>query len=298
MKCRRCQKPAAIKMARHNTSLCHFCFDYYLFDQVKKAVLEGEMFHRKEPVLVAVSGGKDSLVLWHVLMKLGYQTTGLHLNLGIGAYSEASQKKAEAFAQAHQLKLIIHDYKEAYGLGVTEIAMETARPPCSACGTMKRHHFNRIAMENGFPVVATGHNLDDEAARLLGNVLGWQEAYLEKQSPVLSDDGGRWARKVKPLYRLTEREVAAYAVMNRIDYIVEECPMSKGAKMLLHKEMLNKLEEASPGTKHKFYFGFLTRKALSPPLPKEEDNSCCSSCGQPSQGALCSFCRLMERVAN
>jgi uncharacterized protein (TIGR00269 family) len=146
--------------------------------------------------------------------------------------------------------------------------------------------------------VATGHNLDDEAARLLGNVLGWQEAYLEKQSPVLSDDGGRWARKVKPLYRLTEREVAAYAVMNRIDYIVEECPMSKGAKMLLHKEMLNKLEEASPGTKHKFYFGFLTRKALSPPLPKEEDNSCCSSCGQPSQGALCSFCRLMERVAN
>lgn len=298
MKCRRCQKPAVIKMERHNTSLCRYCFDFYLFDQLKKAVSEGEMFRRDEPVLVAVSGGKDSLVLWHALMKLGYRTTGLHLNLGIGAYSAQSQKKAEAFAEAHRLKLIVHDYKEAYGLGVTEIAMETARPPCSACGTMKRHHFNRIAMEYGFPVVATGHNLDDEAARLLGNVLAWQEAYLEKQSPVLSDEGGRWARKVKPLYRLTEREVAAYAVMNRIDYIVEECPMSKGAKMLLHKEMLNQLEEASPGTKHKFYLGFLERKGLFPSLEKEENPNCCSSCGQPSQGTLCSFCRLMERVGN
>lgn len=298
MKCRRCRKPAVIKMERHNTSLCRYCFDFYLFDQLKKAITEGEMFRRDEPVLVAVSGGKDSLVLWHALMKLGYRTTGLHLNLGIGAYSAQSQEKAKAFAEAHRLKLIIHDYKEAYGLGVTEIAMETARPPCSACGTMKRHHFNRIAMEYGFPVVATGHNLDDEAARLLGNVLAWQEAYLGKQSPVLSDEGGRWARKVKPLYRLTEREVAAYAVMNRIDYIVEECPMSKGAKMLLHKEMLNQLEEASPGTKHKFYLGFLERKGLFPSLEKEENPNCCSSCGQPSQGGLCSFCRLMERVAS
>ena len=35
-------------------------------------------------MLVAVSGGKDSLALWDVLIELGYQTTGLHLSLGIG----------------------------------------------------------------------------------------------------------------------------------------------------------------------------------------------------------------------
>ncbi len=39
-----------------------------------------------------------------------------------------------------------------------------------------------------------------------------------------------FAKKVKPLYRLTERELAAYAVLNRIDYIVEECPMAKGSR--------------------------------------------------------------------
>lgn len=296
MKCRKCQKPAVIKMERHNTALCRFCFDFYLLDQTRKAISDGAMFSREEPVLVAVSGGKDSLVLWNLLVKLGYRTVGLHLNLGIGSYSELSQKKVEAFAESRGLKLIIHDYREAYGLGVTEIAQETARPPCSACGTMKRHHFNRIAQEEGFPVVATGHNLDDEAARLLGNVLQWQEEYLEKQSPVLSEEGGRWARKVKPLYRLTEREIAAYAVLNRIDYIVEECPMSKGAKMLIHKEVLNRLEEASPGTKHKFYFGFLNRREGSVPPAEKGELHACSSCGQPTQGKVCSFCRLIERV--
>ena len=33
---------------------------------------------------------------------------------------------------------------------------------------------NRAALEHGFPVVATGHNLDDEAATLFGSVLHWQ----------------------------------------------------------------------------------------------------------------------------
>ena len=69
-----------------------------------------------------------------------------------------------------------------------------------------------------------------------------------------------FAKKVKPLYRLTEREIAAYAVLNRIDYIVEECPMAKGSKMLLYKDVLNRLEAESPGTKQAFYWGFLERQ--------------------------------------
>ena len=80
--------------------------------------------------------------------------------------------------------------------------------------------------------MATGHNLDDEAARLLGNVLHWQNEYLDKQAPPCRH---RWkdSRKGQAPCRLSEREIAAYAVVNRIDYIVEECPMAKGSKMIL-----------------------------------------------------------------
>ena len=297
MKCRRCKTPAVIKMPRHNTAFCDPCFQDYLMKQVTKAISDGKMFQRDIPVLVAVSGGKDSLALWDILIKLGYKTAGLHLNLGIGLYSETSQAMVEKFAKTRGLELIIHKYQEAYGLGVIEIAKETARPACSACGTMKRHHFNRIAIEKGFPVLATGHNLDDEAARLLGNLLKWQVSYLQKQSPVLSDEGGKWAKKVKPLYRLPEREIAAYTILNRIDYIVEECPMSKGAKVFAYKETLNQLEEASPGAKHQFYLGFLKQKETSfptPPPPKSEE--ACQKCGQPCQGEMCGYCRLIERA--
>jgi len=296
MKCRKCKRPAVIKMPRHNTAFCETCFQTYLYHQIEKAISDGKMLDKSAPVLVAVSGGKDSLVLWDILLKLGYDARGLHLNLGIGAYSEISQKKVETFAHAQGLELIIKNYQAEYGLGVVEIAKNTARPPCSACGTMKRHHFNRVAMEEGYAAVATGHNLDDEAARLLGNVLKWQTAYLEKQSPVLAADGGRWAKKVKPLYRLPEREIAAYAILNRIDYIIDECPMSQGAKMFLYKETLNRLEEASPGTKHQFYFGFLKEKESAFPSSIEGDMRSCSVCGQPCQGEQCGYCRLIEKA--
>ena len=84
-------------------------------------------------------------------------------------------------------------------------------------------------------MIATGHNLDDEAAVLFGNVLRWDLAYLGRQYPVLPASHG-FARKVKPLIRLGEREMAAYCVLRGIDYIVEECPMAAGNRHLGYKD--------------------------------------------------------------
>ena len=130
--------------------------------------------------------------------------------------------------------------------------------PCSACGLSKRHLFDQAAIDGGYDVVVTGHNLDDEAAVLFGNVLRWQTDYLGRQLPVLPARHG-FPRKVKPLVRLGERETAAYCVLRGIDYIVDECPMAAGNKHLGYKESLNAVEATSPGTKHDFYFGFLAR---------------------------------------
>ena len=58
-------------------------------------------------MLVAVSGGKDSLALWDVLIDEGYQTTGLYLDLGIFDYSVESKAKCEAFAAARGVPLLI-----------------------------------------------------------------------------------------------------------------------------------------------------------------------------------------------
>lgn len=265
------------------------------------------MFSKNDRLLIAVSGGKDSLALWDILLKLGYRADALYVNLGIGGYSESSQEKvvrfSEAVAAGYGATLHIHTVEQAEGAGIRELAMLAHRPTCSTCGTIKRYQFNHAAIRQGYDVMATGHNLDDEAARLLGNVLHWQNEYLEKQGPSLPASLDGFAKKVKPLYRLTERELAAYCVLNRIDYVVEECPMAKGARTLLYKEVLNRLETESPGTKQMFYWGFL-EKSRTPATSTsttiaENDRSTlhpCSLCGQPTTAETCSYCKLMARA--
>ncbi len=305
MNCTKCKIKAVIKLPRHNAAFCKCCFNGFVIDQVQKAIRSQDMFTKEDRLLVAVSGGKDSLALWDILLKLGYRTDALYVNLGIGNYSESSQKKvahfAETVAAAHGSMVHVHTVEREEGAGIRELAMIVHRPTCSTCGTIKRYQFNHIAIQQGYDVMATGHNLDDEAARLLGNILHWQDEYLEKQGPSLPASLDGFAKKVKPLYRLTERELAAYCVLNRIEYVVEECPMAQGARTLLYKEVLNRLETESPGTKHMFYWGFLEkhRKTQTSVSMMDKDRSTlhsCSLCGQPTTAETCSYCKLMARA--
>jgi tRNA-5-methyluridine54 2-sulfurtransferase len=295
MKCTRCRAPAEVELRQHNSGFCRSCFIFFFQRQVERSIEKEHMFNQDEAVLVAVSGGKDSLALWDVLITLGYQTTGLHLSLGIGAYSDQSTAKTVAFATARGLPLITVPLVDE-GLTVPEIAGLTRRPACSACGTVKRHYFDQLAVDRGFPVLATGHNLDDEAARLLGNVLHWQMEHLTRQRPVLEPTHERFVRKVKPLVRCTEYEAAVYAFFRGIDYIVDECPNAAGATQLLYKDLLNRLEAASPGSKLTFVQKFLqtAQPALSPATT--EPPQTCERCGMPSYGALCGFCRLVRET--
>jgi len=297
MRCQRCTETATVEVRRHHTAFCNAHFIEFFDRQVQRAIDDEHMFTRDDRVLVAVSGGKDSLALWDVLRRLDYSVTGLYINLGIGEYSEESYRKAAAYADTHGAALLVADIPGEYGMSVEEFARATRRVSCSACGLSKRYLFNRVALENGFSVVATGHNLDDEAAVLFGNLLHWQVEYLARQSPVLPSTHPRLARKVKPLFRIAEREAAAYAIISGIDYIVEECPNSIGAKSLLYKEALNLLEQASPGTKQGLYWGFLERGR---PLVEAQDTAVlrdCIHCGQPTTSEVCAFCRMTERAA-
>jgi tRNA-5-methyluridine54 2-sulfurtransferase len=296
MKCRKCGDRAAIELRRHNAAFCADDFQDFFKKQVREAIRKHRMFGADEHVLVAVSGGKDSLALWDVLIDEGYRTSGLYLDLGIFDYSVESKAKCEAFAARRNVPLIVSRVEDEVGAPVPVIKQVTRRPPCSGCGLSKRYLMNRVALEHGFPVVATGHNLDDEAATLFGSVMHWQMEALPRQSPALASTHPKLVRRVKPLYRLSERETAAYAFMRRIDYIVEECPFAKGATSIAHKEILTRMEEESPGAKHNFLFGFLDK--ARPAFERAEPVSLneCARCGQVTTGALCAFCKLADQV--
>ncbi len=300
MKCRTCRGPAIIDLKAHNANFCAEHFLAFCREQVARAIKKHRMLAPDERVLVAVSGGKDSLAVWDLLLELGYQADGFVIGLGIGEYSDASTRYARDFAAERGLTLHETSLRDDHGFDVPTAAAVTRRVPCSACGLSKRHLFDRAALEGGYDAVATGHNLDDEAAVLFGNALRWNTEYLARQRPVLPARDG-FPRKIKPLIRLGEREMAAYCVIRGIDYIVEECPMAAGNKHLRYKEALNAIEAESPGSKHAFYHEFLARAAdLFTAGVQDEGGDvlgACARCGSPSSNEVCAFCLLVERTS-
>jgi len=327
VKCSICGQPAILNLRHHMLKLCALHLVEWFPEQVARSIKRYRMFGPQDRVLVAVSGGKDSLSLWDVLLRLGYKADGMYINLGIeerschsegshglsqpGDYSEKSLERVRVFAdQRPGVRYQVVDVAAEYGLNVPDLARRNHRSAkmCSLCGLVKRHLMNRAAYQGGYAAIATGHNLDDEVATLLQNTLHWETGYLARQAPVLPSTHPRLVRKVKPLARMYERDSAAYALVQGIDYIYDECPYAEGAKSIFFKKLFNQIENLSTGTKSQFYLQFLKAKQRGriafPQLEaKEEDEAPrallhdCDKCGQPTSSAdLCAFCRLWEKT--
>ncbi len=304
MKCRKCDQKAVINMRQHKLALCKDHFLDWVLEQTERNIRKYSLFSKKDRILVAVSGGKDSLALWDVLNKLGYQTAGLYINLGIHGdsdYSNYSQQLIKNFANKKNLTLHVVNIQSEYGKTIPEFSNSNKRgksKPCSICGLVKRHTMNEIASKFDYDVLVTGHNLDDEVAVLFNNVMGWQVDFLRRQAPYIPAKKGLLP-KAKPFCRFYERETAAYALLSNIEYIEDECPFSLGSTTIQNKELLNNLENKRAGTKLAFYLKFLNaKKELFSEIEDYhliEQLFTCPSCGQLTQReGLCTFCRMIS----
>jgi tRNA-5-methyluridine54 2-sulfurtransferase len=312
MKCKRCRKAtAAVELRSHNAAFCPECFFLFFRRQVEEGIRKQGLLAHNDRVLVCVSGGKDSLVLWDELLEMGYDAEGLYIGLGIPGYSDRSKEKVLAFAEARGKKPIVVDLRDE-GVPIPEAARANKKHECSVCGVVKRYFFNRVAAEGNFTVVATGHNLDDESGRLLGNLLHWQKSHIARQHPLLQADTDGLVRKIKPLWRLSELETASYAFLKGIDFVIEECPMSVDATSLVYKEALSLIEDKMPGSRFAFYAGFLDRAnpvreamaaaaaveaaSFSPGPTSGEPRGTCDACGAPTLSSTCGYCRMKAKT--
>jgi len=298
MKCTRCKAPAVVALPSHNAAFCPECFLDFFSKQVDKGIREHGLMTKQDKVLVALSGGKDSLALMLELGRQGYDVTGLHVDLGIPESSPIARGVVERFCEKYEFPLIVRDMVKE-GLPIPEVKAKLRRPICSACGKIKRYFFNQTAREGGFNVLATGHNLDDEVARLTSNTLRWDRAYLSDQGPMLEDSDG-FTKKVKPFWRVTEFETANYAFLMGIENHYAPCPYSTGASFSTLKSMWLELEDKMPGRKMDFYHGFLERGKPAFQQVEQEDSeilSPCVRCGYPTSAEVCGVCRIREAIA-
>ncbi len=195
--------------------------------------------------------------------------------------------------------LVEVDLVDEYGYDIPTGSRAARRAPCSACGMTKRHLFDQAAIDGGYDVLVTGHNLDDEAAVLFGNVLHWHTEYLGRQAPVLPARDG-FPKKVKPLVRLGEREMAAYCIVQR-DRLHRRRVPDGGRQQAPRRTRRPSTRSRcrSPGAKADFYLGFLARAADRFSAESDEARELfgtCERCGAPSTGEVCAFCRLVERA--
>jgi tRNA-5-methyluridine54 2-sulfurtransferase len=297
MKCTRCKSLAEVSLPSHHAGFCRECYFLYFRNQVSRAIEKMGLLYREDRVLVALSGGKDSLSLAWQLQELGYDVSGLHVDLAIPESSVQAREVTERFCRRQGIALHVVE-TAGEGLPIPEVKRRIKRPICSVCGSVKRYYFNRFAMEGGYSVLATGHNLNDEVARLFSNVLSWDEGYLGDQGPLLQPREG-FARKVKPLFRVTEFETAVFCFLRGIEYSSAPCPYSKGATFTLYKTLWETLEGEQPGRRISFYEQFLKRgKPAFAAVASERKSALtpCSTCGFPTPLEVCSICRLREQM--
>lgn len=298
MKCNRCGTTAQVALPSHHTGFCPECFDIFFSRMVDKAIHAHKMFTRDDKVLVALSGGKDSLALFRELVIQGYNVTGLHVDLAIPGSSQYARNKVENFCESIGGRLQVVEM-EKWGLPIPLVKARIKRPVCSVCGKIKRYVFNKVALDEGFDAICTGHNLDDETGRLFANSLRWDVGYLADQGPALPAQKG-FAAKYRPLYRLTEFETSAYCFFHDIDTHKAACPYSKGASFTVRKELMNRLEKESPGSKLAFYELFLKQGKPLFAAAEAKDGmelAPCERCGYPTSAGICNVCRFREQLA-
>ena len=231
---------------------------------------------------------------------LGYEADGLYLGLGIGDYSDESGAYARAFADAARP----HAHRGRPRAPTTATtsrgaAAATRRAPCGACGLSKRHLFNSAALEHGYDVVATGHNLDDEAAVLLGNVLRWETGYLGRQYPVLpaapgfvaQGEAARAARRARDggLLRAARHRLPGRGVP---DGRRQPPPRVQGGAQ----------RARGPLARHEGRVPVRLPRARPRALRRRRrrasatSSGACTVCGAPTPGEVCAFCRLREQA--
>ncbi|ABM80451.1 putative ATPase of the PP-loop superfamily [Hyperthermus butylicus DSM 5456] len=289
-----------------------FCEKHFLeyFDRkVRRTLRRYKLFGPEEKIVVAVSGGKDSMSLLHYLLRLskrvpGWRVAALLVDEGIRGYREYTIERFLRFVEEHGVEYRIARFRDEFGYTLDEIVKigkERGLPylPCTYCGVFRRYLMNKTAREMGATVVATAHNLDDLVQTYLMNVFNNDWDKIARLGPI-SGPGThpRFVRKVKPFYEVLEKETTIYAVINGLYTGFEECPYARLSVRWYIRRMLNELEERSPGVKYSLLRSLQTAIRILEEAGRvktgdeEEGPYTCAICGEPSAHPICRACQL------
>lgn len=306
MKCKSCRKEAVINLPNSEVHLCKKHFNLYFEKKVRKTIRLYNMINPGDMVGVGISGGKDSMSLLYVLNKIFKPTKvkiiGLAIDEGISGYRDSEFKFVKDFCRKNEIELKTFSFKKEVGKTLDEIKEKDKDTiPCTYCGVFRRKILNEKALELVLDKVATGHNLDDEAQSILMNQFRKNVRASVTMGPVAGvEDNEKFVRRIKPLYFLTEKEIASFAFLNGILDKFVECPNAILGYRNSVRDWLNSFDRRYPGTKYNIVSSFLANlDALREGYKKSKNRKTikyCEKCGAATSKNVCQVCSLIARV--
>jgi uncharacterized protein (TIGR00269 family) len=287
-----CEEKAVVAIEK---SFCKKHFNKHFEKKVAATIKKYNLLNKKEKIVVACSGGKDSTVLLCLLKKFGYNVTALAIDEGIRGYRGKTLKELKHFCNKNEVHLKIYSYKKYFGTSL-DAAFKKNIPRCRVCGVWRRYLLNHFS--KGFDKLVTGHNMDDEAQSIMMNLVKGNAGLSARLGPItgiLQDS--HFVSRVKPLYFCSEKEIASYAFLNCMNTSFIECPYASTSFRSKIRDLLNGFETKHQGSKRRLVENFV--KQL--PLLKSHYSGAllkyCTICNYPCSSSICNACRYKQQLA-
>ncbi len=303
--CIYCNAQAVYHRRYSGEYLCSRCFTRSIQRKVARTISKYSMIKHGESVAVAVSGGKDSLSLLHILSnsarKHNNRLIAITIDEGIKGYRDEALDICREFTSRLGVEHVVFSYRDLFAKTLDDILASRdgkGLSACSICGTLRRRAIDIAAEHVGADVIATAHNLDDMLQTFLINILAGDVERIAwiYPEPIEYADG---LRKVKPFMEVYEHEVAFYALINDIPFQSEQCPyMNEGIRSYM-REFINRLEEEHAGVKNNMLSTILKiSKVLKDNLSfsRGRCSICNRECSNPK--GICSVCMMRSVIEN
>jgi uncharacterized protein (TIGR00269 family) len=301
--CAYCSADAIYSREYEGVSFCSKCFRDALEEKVRRTITRHDMLQFDDHIALAVSGGKDSLTLLNLLVKLEKhfpksKITAVSVDEGIKGYRDEALEIAQRACQKLGVQQVVVSYHDLFGITIDELAeLHLGQTPCSYCGVFRRKAINKAAVTIGATKIATAHNLDDEVQTVLLNMLHGDQGRAFRSGPVLRDSSRRFLTRTKPLCEIPEKEIVLYAYLNGYDFQSVACPHGSEALRNEIRNFLNQMEQNHPGTKFTLRKTTEKLRQLMRQTAKVSPLNECVRCGDPTPNQLCEACTMLTTIA-
>ena len=229
--------------------------------QFNRATKEYSMFADGDKILVALSGGKDSLTLLQLMsersriFKPSISIVAAHVTMVNIPYKTNIQYLQE-FCEG--LGIELHIAESSF-----DSSTDKRKSPCFLCSWNRRKALFTLAQELGCNKIALGHNMDDFIETMLMNIT-FQGAF-SAMAPVMEMDKFPISI-IRPLCLVNESDIEAYALESQFPPQIKNCPFENDSNRKAMKDLLAHLESLNPDARYNLWGSMSNiQPALLPP---------------------------------